>query len=187
MKTRAVLFTIWSRFHIVFIVLTSVYFAYDKICRFYKVKEDAPVQYFYNNLFFNAPFRYYGKLTAAGSPYGYFAPNIRASGLIIGESGGKKYTALFNGFEAEMRFSVLASRVTNNLVDERDSPNQKLEDRFMDLLFKSIAVKIYNQNKCNQDSLFVSYNIVGFPTLKEYAAGNRQPYLIKLKEVKLSK
>ncbi|MDN3582448.1 hypothetical protein [Mucilaginibacter flavus] len=187
MKTRAVIFSIWSRFHIVFIVLTSVFFAYDKLYRFYKVKENAPVQYFYNNLFFNTPFRYYGKLTAAGSPYGYFAPNIRASGLIIGESGGKKYTALFNGFEAAMRFSVLSARVTNNLIDSRDSTDHKLEDRFMDLLFKSIAVKIYNQNKCTQDSLFVSYNIVGFPTLKEYTAGNRQPYLIKLKEVKISK
>lgn len=187
MNTRAALFTVWSKFHIGFIIITSVFFAYDKYCRFYKVKKSTPVNYFYNHIFFNTPFRYYGKLTAAGSPYGYFAPNIKASGLIIGECGGQKIQAQFKGFEAQMRFSVLSSHVTNNLLEDQTAPYKKLEDKYMDLLFKSIAVKIYNQNTCRQDTFFVSYNLIGFPTLGQYAAGDHNYYLIKIKELKLTK
>lgn len=187
-KHRDKIFTIWAKFHIVFIVLTSIYIVYDKYCSFYKYKESKLVNTAYAFTFLNTPFKYYGKLTGAGAAYGFFAPNVRTNGVIIGDCDGQKITGQFKNFEAMMRFSVLSSRISNNLIDDSGEPSTKqLEDKYMNLLFKSIAVKIYNQNNCTQDTIRISYNLLAFPTLPEYAAGDRKYYLVKLKEVKLTK
>ena len=89
-----------------------------------------------------------------------------------------------------MRFNVMASRVTDYLITKDDgSPimDSLLKTKFYNLVFKSIAVKTYNQNQCRQDTLFMSYNIVAFPTLQQYRGGQHDYRLLKIKEVRIVK
>jgi hypothetical protein len=188
MKTKKAAFNIWAKFQVAFIVLSGIYFAYGKYCHFYQLKENALFSKFYNSYFLNTTFNYYGKLTGAGAGYGFFAPNVRTSGLILGECGGKKIFPKFKSFESDLRFSALSAKITNNLLEGTDTiANKTLKDRYINLIFKSIAVKIYNQNNCTQDTALISYNLMAFPTIPEYAAGHHDYYLIKVKEVRLTK
>ncbi len=87
-----------------------------------------------------------------------------------------------------MRFSVLSSTINDYLILHSDSTQKTsaLEDECYDKIFKSIAVKMYYQNKCTQDTFYTSYNLVIFPTLQDYPASNRAYTLLKTKEVRLS-
>ena len=89
-----------------------------------------------------------------------------------------------------MRFSVLATRITDyitNTPDSTDIRNKALKEKYYNLVFKSIAVKIYNQNHCLHDTSYLSYNIFEFPTLDAYRHGYRNYSLLKIKEVQLLK
>jgi len=190
MKIYKNVFNTWAIFHIGFIILISSYSAYHKYCRFYKAKEEQLIKRVNNALLFNVPMLYYGKLTGTGTGYGFFAPNIKSAGIIMGDCDGKKIYPLFKNFETVMRFSVLSSKVTDYLITTNDAfalKDKTLQDKYYSLVFKSIAVKIYNQNHCTQDTFYVSYNILEFPTLAAYRNGDRNYRFQKIKEVRLIK
>jgi len=188
LKLRKKLINAWGIFHISCIVLVCSYSIYHKYCRFYKIKEDSLVKNINANLLFNVPMLYYGKFTGTESGYGFFAPNIKSGGIIAGDCDGKKIYARFNNFETAMRFSILSSRVTDYLItsiDSADSLNTKLKERYYNLVFKNIAVKIYNQNHCKQDTLYMSYNMITYPTLHQYRRGHQGYRLQKIKEIRI--
>ncbi len=87
-----------------------------------------------------------------------------------------------------MRFSVLSSACNDYLLLHVDSMQKAnaLEDECYDKIFKSIAVKMYYQNNCRQDTFYTSYNFIVFPTLAEYAKGSHDYSLVKTKELRLS-
>jgi hypothetical protein len=188
LKNCGKLITVWGIFHVGFIMLICSYSAYHKYCRFYKISENALVKKVNAAAFFNKPMLCYGKITGTGTGYGFFAPNIKSSGIIMGDCDGKKIYPVFNSFESAMRFSVLSSRVTDYLTSS-DEPtgilDKELRDKYYGLIFKSIGVKIYNQNHCTQDTFFVSYNILDFPELKTYHKTKGNYRLRQVKEVKL--
>jgi hypothetical protein len=190
MKHNPKIFNTWAVFHIVFIICTCSFSAYDKYCLFYQLKEVDAFKSGNKKLFFNAPMLYYGRFTGTGAGYGFFAPNIKSGGIILGDCDGNKIGANFNNFESMMRFSVMATRITDYIINKNDTSgirDRSLKERYYDLVFKSIAVKIYNQNQCLQDTSYLSYNIFDFPTLAAYRAGYRNYRLAKIKEVRLVK
>ncbi len=141
-------------------------------------------------MFFNRPASYYGKFTGTSAGYGFFAPNIKSGGIILGDCDGNKIGASFENFESMMRFSVLATRVTDYLIntaDKSEIADKPIKEKYYDLVFKSIAVKIYNQNQCMKDTSYLSYNIFEFPTLAAYRHGYRNYHLRKIKEIQLVK
>jgi len=180
----------WGWFHIGFIILVCSYSTYHKYCRFYNVPENQAIKKTNMALFTGNVLTYYSRLSGTGAGYGFFAPQIKSTGLIIGDCDGNRIGARFKNFETMMRFNVMAGRVTDYLITKDDgSPitDSVLKSKFYDLVFKSIAVKVYNQNQCSQDTLHLSYNIVNFPTLRQYRAGRRNYQLITTKEVSIVK
>jgi hypothetical protein len=183
-------FTTWAFFHIGSIICICCYSAYDKYCRFYQVNENPVINKVNTALFSNIPVLGYGKFTGTGAGYGFFAPNIKSGGIIIGDCDGKKIEPVFKSFESMMRFSVLATRITDYLINTTDTSvirDRSLKEKYYDLVFKSIAVKVYNQNQCQQGTSYLSYNIFEFPTLTAYRRGARYYRLQKIKEVRLVK
>ena len=175
MKIRKGLFEAWAVFHIVFIIGICSYSAYNKYCKFYRITEVKALGHLNSTLFANVPMLYYGRFSGTGAGYGFFAPNIKSGGIILGDCDGKKIGANFNNFESMMWFSVLATRITDYLINTNDTSqirDRSLRDKYYDLIFKSIAVKIYNQNQCLQDTSYLSYNIFEFPTLEAYRRFN---------------
>jgi len=189
-KNRKKLINAWGIFHITCIILVCSYSIYHKYCRFYKIKENGLVKNINTTLLFNVPMLYYGKFSGTESGYGFFAPNIKSGGIIAGDCDGKKIYARFNNFETAMRFSILSSRITDYLItrtDSTDSLNINLKEKYYNLVFKNIAVKIYNQNRCRQDTLYMSYNIIAYPSLRQYRQGQRGYQLQKIKEIRIVK
>jgi len=190
MRDNRKLVRCWAVFHITFIIVICAYSAYHKYCRFYKVKENTLIKQVNAVLFFNKPILYYGKLTGTETGYGFFAPNIKSNGIIIGDCDGKKIYPRFTNFEAMMRFSILSSRVTDYLISSDESADVRDKEtkvKFYNLVFKSIAVKLYNQNKCRHDTMFMSYSIIEFPALSEYKKGHHTYSLQRIKEMRLVK
>jgi hypothetical protein len=190
MSVNKTVFKTWACFHIGFVVCVCSFSAYDKYCRFYQLNESRLVNKVNGTLLANKPMLVYGKFTGTGAGYGFFAPNIKSGGIIMGDCDGKKTGPVFNNFESVMRFSVLATRITDYLINTTDTSeirDRSLKEKYYDLIFKSIAVKIYNQNQCLQDTSYLSYNIFEFPTLEAYRHGYRNYSLRKIKEVRLLK
>jgi hypothetical protein len=190
MKFKERIFNLWAFFHIGFIICICSYSAYDKYCRFYHIPEVNTVNKINAGLFSNIPMLCYGKFTGTGAGYGFFAPNIKSGIIILGDCDGKKTAPEFVNFEAMMRFSVLATRITDYLINTNDTSeirDKSLKEKYYDLVFKSIAVKTYNQNQCQGDTSYLSYNILEFPTLEAYRHGYRNYRLRKIKELKLVK
>ncbi|MEZ4904412.1 MAG: hypothetical protein R2822_23025 [Spirosomataceae bacterium] len=134
----------------------------------------------------------YGRISGTGSGYGFFAPNVKANGLILGDCDGTIISPEFRSYESSVRFNSLSSRVTDYLVDMGDSisiEKQQMEAQYYDLLFKNIAVKMYGQHHCRSDTFYVSYNILTFPTLAQFRQrkGVGEHKLRPVKEVKLTK
>ncbi len=189
-KSSHTFFSIWATLHIGLIVISSSYFAFDKYCKYYGIKPETHLKKMFINVLGHYPARLYGRLSGATSSYGFFAPDVKSNGIIIGSCNGKKIEANFKTFEAGMRYNVLSSKITDYILKSQDSvgiENEQSSKQFFDLAFKSVAVKIYNQNNCTQDTIFVSYNILAFPTLKDYALGYHNYQLIPVKEMKLTK
>jgi hypothetical protein len=190
MKVSNKVFYTWAWFHIGYIICICSYSAYDKYCKFYRLTESHAINKINTNVLINKPMVLYGKFTGTSMGYGFFAPNIKSGGIILGDCDGKKIGPVFANFEAMMRFSVLATRITDYLVNPADSTgirDSAMRDKYYSLIFKSIAVKIYAQNHCARDTAYLSYNIFEFPTLAAYRLGARNYSLRKIKEVRLVK
>ncbi len=140
-------------------------------------------------LLYNTPLLVYGKLTGTGVGYGFFAPNVKSSGLFIGDCDGQQIMPKFNSFESAMRFSTLSSTISDDMFIQTSANDttKALIDKCSDAIYKAIAVKMYNQNNCVQDTLYLSYNIIMFPTLKQYASGMHDYSLFKTKELRIIK
>lgn len=183
------LYNIWAPLHIVFIVLICCHSTYSKYCRFNKIKQSKAVTATTGATLYNAPLMLYGYTTGAGTGYGFFAPSIRSNGVIMGECGGQPIMPKFNSFEGAVRFSSLATAVTDYLLNGNEDSTatgvNSTSIAYYDLILKSIGIAAYKQNHCTQDSFLISYNIINFPELADYRRGEHDYYFTRIKELKL--
>ena len=178
----------WGFFHLCFIMLFCLFAAYSKYCKFNNVKQLPIVQKVATALFFNNLITSYGKYTGSGSGYGFFAPNIRSNGLIIGDCAAQQVQIKFRSNESKCRFAALSSEVTDYLL-QKDTSNNKQEaeeqEKYYDIILKSIGVQLFKQSSCQNNTFYISYNLLNYPTRAEFLLGQRGYSLIKLKELKL--
>ena len=178
----------WGFFHLGFIMLFCLFAAYSKYCKFNKIKQLPIIEKAATALFFNNFITSYGKYTGSGSGYGFFAPNIRSNGLIIGDCATQQVQIKFSSNESKCRFAALSSEVTDYLL-QIDTSNNKQEaeeqEKYYDIILKSIGVQLFKQSNCQNTTFYISYNLLNYPTREEFLKGKRGYSLIKLKELKL--
>lgn len=175
---------VWMIFHLVFIIAINTSITYSNYCGFNNIEKDnAFIEQIMKILNF-APFEIYSKYTGVETGYGFFGINVRSYGLFIGECDGRKITPEFNSFEIAFRFSCLENYLSNDFLktNKNNYKHAKEMEKYRDLIIKIIAVKLYNDNNCKNNSLILSYNLLDFPSLVEFRKHNNAKYkLIELK------
>ena len=175
------IFIAWAAFHLCYIVAINCVSSHFAYCDFYHKKHsslaDAVIGFLYSG-----PLIYYGKYTGAETGYGFFGVNVRSNGLFVAEADGKKLVPEFRSFETSLRFFSLSGALTDNLLTKADtSDGQKLLADFNELAIKNIAVKLYSDYHCTDTSVEISYNILEFPSLKEYRQQKADYTLTKIR------
>lgn len=179
------LFIVWSLIHLSIAFLFSAYWAYEKYCLFYSKPLQNIIKKIAMTVSSNSVVRGYGEITEATSNFGFFAPNVKSTGFVAIECNGKVLLPKFQNAEARIRFSQLESKTTDYIVnDYKSSP---VMENFYNLMFRSVAIKIYNDNNCQSPRFTASYQLLEFPPLAAYKNGYKNYELVKIKELRLSR
>jgi hypothetical protein len=186
------IFPLFAAFYIVCIVLNSIRSCYNMSYDYYAIKKDSPLISAIDMFLRVDIVRVYAQVTGAGTGYGFFAPNVKSSGVVITESCGQKMMPHFNSFETKIRYHSLSSCLVDDIFNKRDSTqitkaNVQLEMDYYNLAFKNIALKLMNDTGCTADSVSISYNVIALPTLAEKRTNKETPMtLLKYKELTFS-
>jgi hypothetical protein len=172
------IFILWAVLHLCYVIAVNIVSSHFAYCDFYRKKHNAVIEAF-SKVLFCEPLLYYGKYTGGETGYGFFGVNVRSNGMFMAECGGKKLATEFHSFETSLRFFSLSSALTDNLLSREDTAQgAKLLGDYNELAIKNIAVKLYNDNHCSDSVIDVSYNLLEFPSLKEYRAGLARDYYL---------
>ena len=181
-------FRIFATLHIIFIICISSISAYNSYCEYYKIKKDSLIINQLSKILIPKFMQLYGRISGCDAGYGFFAPNVRSSGIVVLENNHVKYCPEFKSLEARIRFSTFESTISDHLLDNtpiKDKTNDSLSTAYYDLLFKAIAVKLLNEKKCESLSPIITYNLYDFPSLEMYRKGERHNSLQKLYQLEL--
>lgn len=174
---RSSLYT-WMAAHLLLIILINCISAYKAYHEFYHTPGNAAVVQKLTPLVEAVAIRYYGRYTGAETGYGFFGINVRSNGMLIGECGGTPMTADFKSYETTLRFFSMANALTDDFIkpDAHDSLPGGLLGEYNNLVFKNIAVTMYQQHGCVDSTVLLSYNVLQFPTLQAVRTGTPPAY-----------
>lgn len=183
-------FKIFALLHLVFIICICTLSTYDSYCEFYKLKKDTVVLNQLGKLLRPKLIQYYSKISGCDAGYGFYAPNVRSTGIIIVENNQAHYSPTFKNLEAHIRFSTFENTISNYLLtNDTLTENRSLDSlsrAYNDLMFKAIAVKLLNEKKCESQNPVLTYNLYEYPSLAMYRKGERQALLQPLYQLELS-
>jgi hypothetical protein len=191
MKQR--LLYLWIGFHLLFIFLVNVVTVYSSYKEFHQQHDNVPVAIALEKMLNTNICRYYGRYTGAETGYGFFGINVRSNGLLMGESDGQVLTADFRSYETTLRFFSMGNALTDDFIKPgaQDSLHKSraadIMNEYNQLVFKNIAVTLFQQHRCQDTAISLSYNLLDFPSLAAVQAGNPPHYtLVKLITVNYS-
>ncbi len=132
------------------------------------------------------------RYTGTETGYGFFAPNVRSNGLLIGETDMVLKEPPFLSFEGRNRFTTLSSQITEQMLKSiEDTIPRTLDiiakkwENYYTLILNSITQKTYQGISVKSDSLTLSYNLIDYPPLKiASSAKSVIPNLLKIKKIK---
>jgi hypothetical protein len=165
-------------FHLLLIVIINCISAYKAYHEFHHLPETSVIVQRLTPYIEAKPLRYYGRYTGAETGYGFFGINVRSNGILIGECDGTPMTADFHSYETSLRFFSMANALTDDFIrpDARDSLPGGLLGEYNNLVFKNIAVTLYQQHGCEDTTVMLSYNVLQFPTLQAVRTGTTPAY-----------
>lgn len=168
----------WMALHLLLIILVNSISAYKAYHEFYHSPETSVIVQKLTPLVEARAIRYYGRYTGAETGYGFFGINVRSNGMLIGECGGTPMTADFKSYETTLRFFSMANALTDDFIkpDAHDSLPGGLLGEYNNLVFKNIAVTMYQQHGCVDSTVLLSYNVLQFPTLQAVRTGTPPAY-----------
>ena len=185
------LFAVFAIFHIGIILVVSLYSSYTTVCDFYHKPKNPWLHSVMFSFFDFKPIQVYCRYTGTETGYGFFAPNVRSGGSVTVQLNGKNMFPQFNSLEGQIRFSGLSGELIENLLTPVDTMEMHareisiVKNKYHEILFKNIAVKMANESHQSVDSVMICYNLVRFPTLTDAREGRfDKPRLYKLKELK---
>ncbi|NSL88299.1 hypothetical protein ECE50_015775 [Chitinophaga sp. Mgbs1] len=183
----------WIYLHLLFIFLVNAVTVYSSYKEFHQEANNNRAALAAEKILNATPCRYYGRYTGAETGYGFFGINVRSNGLLMGECAGEGITADFRSYETTLRFFSMGNALTDDFIKPhmQDSlPAGKGADIMNDLnqlVFKNIAVTLFQRHHCQDTSVSLSYNLLDFPTLAEVRAGAPASYqLMKIISVRYS-
>ena len=182
-------FTIFAVLHIGFIICICSISAYNSYCEFYHFKKKNPVIRSLSGILKPKVIQFYGRLSGCDAGYGFFAPNVRSSGIIMLENDSNKYTPQFKSLEAKLRFSTFENLVSDHILQDESTENKSTDsliNAYYDLLYKAIAVKLYNEKKCKNPSSVIGYDIYNAPSLAAYREGEKNASVERLYQLELT-
>ena len=182
-------FKCYTFMHLSFLIIVCSVSAYTNYNEFYQLKKKSVLVDQLTKIFKPTIVSIYGRLSGCDASYGFFAPNVRSSGVIIVENNGKQYRPTFKSNEASIRFSSLESRISEPFfenIDEEKKTNDSLINAYYNLLFKAIAVKLLNEKKLKSYSTSVNYQLYDFPSLASFRKGEKKASLHALYHLNLT-
>ena len=171
----------WIGLHLLFIVLTNTVSTYNSYNEFHQRKDSCrPLNAMSKLMNAKLP-RYYGRYTGAETGYGFFGINVRSNGILIGECGGKELTADFKSYETSLRFFSMTSALTDDFIKPKQGDSVHILSELNNLVFKNIAVTMFQKGNGQDSTVMISYNLLTYPTLAAVRAGSPPRHqLIKL-------
>lgn len=168
----------WMGLHLLLIVVINCISAYKAYHEFHHLQETSGIVRRLTPFLEAKPVRYYGRYTGAETGYGFFGINVRSNGILIGECDGAPMLADFHSYETSLRFFSMANALTDDFIkpDAQDSLPGGLLGEYNNLVFKNIAVTLYQQHGCEDTTVMLSYNILQFPTLQAVRTGTTPAY-----------
>ncbi|SFW79387.1 hypothetical protein SAMN05661012_04793 [Chitinophaga sancti] len=164
--------------HLLLIILINSISAYKAYHEFYHTPASSAIVQRLTPFVEARAVRYYGRYTGAETGYGFFGINVRSNGILIGECDGTPMTADFKSYETSLRFFSMANALTDDFIkpDAHDSLPGGLLGEYNNLVFKNIAVTLYQQHGCMDSTVLLSYNVLQFPTLQAVRTGTAPAY-----------
>lgn len=166
------------------LVCNSIYMTVHSYTGFYEKK--LPNNIWYKGLdkiIANKYFEAYGKYTGAETGYGFYAPNVASSCVLVIEDGyGRKMQPMFTNYETTVRYlnmcSWLFHNSTTNIPEEvagakpvafyKGLNSHQIDSLYVEVLMKSISNKYITQG----DTLSVKLKVLDYPSL---VALNKEP------------
>ncbi|MCW3463535.1 hypothetical protein [Chitinophaga nivalis] len=177
----------WIIFHLLFIFVVNAVTVYSSYKEFHREPNTFPLALTLEKWLNSHPARYYGRYTGAETGYGFFGINVRSNGLLMGECAGEGITADFHSYETSLRFFSMGNALTDDLMKpgSLDSLHKNGADSMMSaynqLVFRNIAVTLFQRHHCQDTTTSLSYNLLDFPTLAAVKIGAAPDYtLVKL-------
>lgn len=168
----------WMGLHLLLIVIINCISSYRAYHDFYHLPQTSVIVQQLTPFVEANAIRYYGRYTGAETGYGFFGINVRSNGILIGECDGAPMMADFHSYETSLRFFSMANALTDDLIkpDAQDSLPGGLLGEYNNLIFKNIAVTLYQQHGCEDTTVMLSYNVLQFPTLQAVRTGTPPAY-----------
>lgn len=127
--------------------------------------------------------KYYTRYTGTETGFGFFAPNVRSFGTMMGKTCSKKFQVQFKSVEGSMRLNCMLTTVTDKLLQDTKMKTKQdtLFEKYNELLIKSIATNSFNNFNYRTDScktIQLQYYLVEYPSLKIINSSKKSaPYL----------
>ena len=183
------LFKLWGISHLLIIFIVGLCSVANSYLSFYypeKTKEYALLNKL-NDLLDVSPVAYYTTNTGTNTGYGFFAPNV-ASGFVVvytfeDECGNiiKKTTMPnFKNKESIRKYSTALSVYLDEVTTEPDSM-PILKRKYIDAITNTLSKRVMQTEK-SAEGLIVQIYLHDFPSIAEYAEGNKDNRLILIKE-----
>ena len=132
--------------------------------------------------------RYISHYTGAETGFGFFAPNVLSSSVIVVEKDGKLNLPLFSNRENELRYNNLASSLTRDMLKRLEGGKDPLklkkailgkyatardvDSAYTNLVLKNLAVPYLNSSPSGSLRKFVAVKVLvyDYPSLADCAA-----------------
>ena len=179
--------------HFFFILCACTLSAYNNYCDYTGKKKDSKLIQAIRRITGYKAVKLYGDISASQYGFGFFAPNVRSSGCISLENNQQTYFPHFLSREAKNRFSVLENQISDFLLTAKTNPLKdsaaikydSLKSRYYDLLYKSVAARLYSESKCKEKVSTISYTIFEYSRIKAQTEKNAGPEAITMYQQQL--
>lgn len=164
-------------FHLLFIFLSNVFSGYAEYCDYYNKPINNVMSQCAVACFENKPISYYAVYTGTSTGYGFFAPNVRSPIKLSCMYQNNEVVPTFHSNEGKLRYNNLIGSLVENISAAKDTiqaAEKKAFDikrRYNELVFKSIAVKLWNDCKLPPSDLSMCLSFVKHTPLKEARKG----------------
>ena len=182
--------------HIGIILLTACTLGINSSMSFYEYKPPKFIGEaldFCSEIISTSPIKYYSILAGIDTGYVFYAPNVKATSLILIETEDEIFVPRLKTHEGNHMLNVLVGSMTNQIVGDLEEDKKESEEKTVgallnELLLKNIGIYTFSQAKTEMEckDFQLHYCLVDYPSLADSKLGLTEPEIIKTKTLHIS-